>query len=295
MANSTAVVILDGNSSAKTVSTIDAMLTAPSATGQSPGQNVLTVQPSTGGFLVTSLASGTVIVSSLAGGTITSLTSGTVNITGGTLTSLTSGTVNISGGAVFTAAGSPSANALTVQQSTHGFTITSSSGGNILTVDAFGSGKVTVADATGTAVGFNTNGQAAMAASAPVTIASNQTTLGVSQDTSLMVNGATGTTVTPTFALITASASGATAVVSASTTKKIRVLQWIVTVNAAVNFKWQSGSSDKTGLFYAGAQGGGAGGAFNPVGHFQTNTNEDLNINLSGAVAVGGALVYITV
>lgn len=116
----------------------------------------------------------------------------------------------------------------------------------------------------------------------------------VGLDTSTIYDGATA--LTPKFAVVSCSSSGDNEIVAAVTSKKIRVLQWIVTASAAVNFKWQSATAgDKTGLFYAAAAGGGAGGAFNPVGHFETASGEALQLNLSGATAVGGSIVYVEV
>lgn len=160
---------------------------------------------------------------------------------------------------------------------------------------AINSGTQRIALATDSP-GVVTLGQAAMTASLPVTVANNQATISTSPDTSLLMNGATGITLTPKFKVITASSSGATTIVAAVSSKKIRVLQWIVTTNAAVNFKWQSHvtPTDLTGLYYSGAQGG-AGGSFCHVGHFETIAGEALDINLSGAVAVGGSLVYVEV
>lgn len=104
------------------------------------------------------------------------------------------------------------------------------------------------------------------------------------------------TALTPKFQKITASSSGATTIVSAVTSKKIRVLSWSLVVNAAVNVKWQSHvtPTDITGLYYFAANGGIA-APFNPLGLFETVSGEALDINLSGAQAVGGALVYIEV
>ena len=103
------------------------------------------------------------------------------------------------------------------------------------------------------------------------------------------------TALTPKFAVITASATGATAVVAAVSGKKIRVIAWDVVANDAVNFKWQSASTDKTGLYYMAGQGGGVARSYNPAGYFETAATEALNINLSTAVAVGGSLVYVEV
>lgn len=98
---------------------------------------------------------------------------------------------------------------------------------------------------------------------------------------------------------IVASASGATEVVAAVTTpvnKKIRVLSYLYRVNGAVNVKWQSATTDLTGLSYNGAAGEGeaptaAAGAF----LFETAAGAALNINLSAAVAVGGHVCYVEV
>jgi hypothetical protein len=100
----------------------------------------------------------------------------------------------------------------------------------------------------------------------------------------------------PKFAKIVASASGATTVVAAVTSKKIRVLSYVLVANAAVNTKFQSHvtPTDLTGLEYLGSNGGVSAG-FSPAGHFETVAGEALDINLSGAVAVGGHLTYIEV
>lgn len=108
-----------------------------------------------------------------------------------------------------------------------------------------------------------------------------------------------GADVTPKFAIITASSSGNTNVVAAVGGKKIRVLAYSVTPNAAVNFKWVTDAAgtpaDKTGLKYLAGQGNGIVQGFNPVGWFESSLGKSLDINLSSAVAVGGELVYIEV
>ena len=76
------------------------------------------------------------------------------------------------------------------------------------------------------------------------------------------------------FALITASASGATSTVAAVSGKKIRVLTYTYNVNAAVNVKWQSASTDKTDLMRYAAQGEGVTASWAPGGHFETNSGE---------------------
>jgi hypothetical protein len=115
-----------------------------------------------------------------------------------------------------------------------------------------------------------------------------------SADTSTVYNGTTA--LTPKFAAITASTSGNNTIVAAVNPKKIRVLAVQLIANAAVNAKWQSGASgtDLTGLAYLAANGGYV-LPYNPVGWFETGSNTLLNLNLSGAVAVGGSVVYIEV
>jgi hypothetical protein len=63
-----------------------------------------------------------------------------------------------------------------------------------------------------------------------------------------------------------------------------------------VNAKFQSGAggTDLTGLYYTAANTGFV-LPFNPVGHFETASNTLLNLNLSGAVAVGGQITYVEV
>lgn len=133
-----------------------------------------------------------------------------------------------------------------------------------------------------------------MTDSAPVTIAYDQDSVPVrvELDTSVMWSGTTQ--LMPKFAAITASASGATVVVASVASKKIRIISYVVVANAAVNVKFQSNASDKTGLLYLAANGG-VSGAYAPTGHFETASGEALNINLSAAVAVGGHVTYVEV
>jgi len=127
--------------------------------------------------------------------------------------------------------------------------------------------------------------------------ASLQATQAVAVDTSAMVVGNTATKLTPKFAIIAAANSGATTIIPAVTGKKIRVLAAKIVANGGVNVKWQSHftPTDLTGLSYYAAAGDGEVLPFNPVGWFQTNASEALDINLSGAIAVGGHLTYIEV
>lgn len=101
--------------------------------------------------------------------------------------------------------------------------------------------------------------------------------------------------VTPKFAAIAASSSGDNTLVSGVGSKKLRVLSYVLMSNGTVNAKFQSSTGgDISGLLYMVANTGASSG-FSPVGHFQTVAGEDLQLNLSGAVAVGGHLTYIEV
>jgi hypothetical protein len=113
--------------------------------------------------------------------------------------------------------------------------------------------------------------------------------------TDAIVNGTAQ--LTPKFAVIAASTSGNNTLVAAVASKKIRVLAYNIIGNGAVNAKFQTGAggTDLTGLKYIAAAGGGICAPFNPVGWFETASGALLNLNLSGAIAVGGELVYVEV
>jgi hypothetical protein len=142
----------------------------------------------------------------------------------------------------------------------------------------------------------NTNGSKASGSSAPVVIASDQATIAVAADATQLMDGVSGAALTPLFAKIVASSSGATTVISAVSGKKIVVLAMAISANAAVNVKWQSHvtPTDLTGLLYCGGQGDGEVLPFNPVGWFETVAGEALDINLSAGTAVGGHITYVT-
>jgi hypothetical protein len=105
-----------------------------------------------------------------------------------------------------------------------------------------------------------------------------------------------GVSVTPKFAVISCSGSGNNTVVAAVPDYKIRVLALSLSASAAVNAKFQSGASgtDKTGLYYLAANGGIV-LPYNKLGWFETAANALLNLNLSGAIPVGGCITYIEV
>lgn len=168
------------------------------------------------------------------------------------------------------------------------------------TVAATQSGTWTVTGAGGTFPVTGTFWQATQPvslASVPSHAVTNAGTFAVqsSLETGSIYNGTSA--LTPKFAAIAASISGNNTLVLAVASKKIRVLAYNLIGSAAVNAKFQSGAggTDLTGLKYIAAAGGGICAPFNPVGWFETASNTLLNLNLSGAVAVGGELVYVEV
>ena len=118
----------------------------------------------------------------------------------------------------------------------------------------------------------------------------------VALSTSAVVNETTY--LTPKFAKIAASASGNNALVAAVTDKKIRVLQYNFIANGSVNAKFQSDGAgtpaDLTGLKYC-VVNSGISCPFSPVGYFETVVSKSLDLNLTGAIAVGGELTYVEV
>ena len=106
-----------------------------------------------------------------------------------------------------------------------------------------------------------------------------------------LFNGTTA--VTPQYAAITASSSGATTIVSAVSGKKIYILRWSLSSNGNVNVNWQSHTttSTATGLHYLTQYATAGGPIVRPASSPQPAARID--INLSGAVAVGGELTYV--
>ena len=92
----------------------------------------------------------------------------------------------------------------------------------------------------------------------------------------------------------TPSTSGANQLVAAASGAKYRVLSVAIVATTAVSVKFQSASTDITGTFPLGANGGFV-LPFNEHGWFETNENQALNINLSGAVSTGVQIQYIKI
>lgn len=102
------------------------------------------------------------------------------------------------------------------------------------------------------------------------------------------------TTLTPKFAVVSASAAGDNTVVAAVASKKIRVISYVLVAAGAVTAKWRSGTTDISGPLAFAANGGAAPG-YNPFGFFETASGAALNLNLSAAVTVGGHITYVEV
>lgn len=90
----------------------------------------------------------------------------------------------------------------------------------------------------------------------------------------------------------TPASSGANELVAAVAGAKYRVLAVAVVATTAVTVKFQSASTDITGTFPLGANGGIV-LPFNEHGWFETAANEALNITLGSAVATGVQIQYI--
>lgn len=97
---------------------------------------------------------------------------------------------------------------------------------------------------------------------------------------------------------IAASSSGANTIVAAVTGKRIRVLGYVLSFSGTVNAKFTDGTNDLTGLLYGVADTAISAPCVPPVmgsqpGWFDTAAQgAALILNLSGAVAVGGHVLY---
>jgi hypothetical protein len=140
--------------------------------------------------------------------------------------------------------------------------------------------------------GLNVNGQASMANSAPVALASDQGPIPAGLSSDRIYVG--GVACTPKFAVIDTTASGQTPLVAAVAAKKIRVVAANLICGGIVNVRFQSASTSLTGAYPLIANTGIV-LPFNPAGHFETAVNTVLNINLSAGQQVSGCLTYIEV
>ena len=92
------------------------------------------------------------------------------------------------------------------------------------------------------------------------------------------------------FVAIAVSSNGANTIMAGEANKVYVVMAYNFMANGTVNAKWQSASTDITGLSYLVVNTGKV-VPFSPEGWFQTNPGEDLVLNLSAGVAVGGECV----
>lgn len=97
-------------------------------------------------------------------------------------------------------------------------------------------------------------------------------------------------------ATISVSSSGDNTIVAAVPTKRIAVLQCVLSSNGTVNVKFQSGAggTDLSGPIYLIA-GGDFEFSSSKMAWFMTVPGELLNLSLSGGVGVGGVLSYVEV
>lgn len=108
-----------------------------------------------------------------------------------------------------------------------------------------------------------------------------------------------GVDVTPKFANIAIASSGDNIIVAAVSGKKIRVLNGFMISNGTVVAYFVDGAN--TAIAGDGTNGislianSGFSLPFSPVGWFETGSGQSLDINLDGAVIVGGSLAYIEV
>lgn len=100
----------------------------------------------------------------------------------------------------------------------------------------------------------------------------------------------------PQFAAIDAATSGDNTIVAAVSGKKIRVLGFFLVSGGTVTARFESdaGGDALTGQMTLAVNVEVAPG-YNPAGWFETNAGELLNLELSGAVSVDGALVYVLI
>lgn len=115
---------------------------------------------------------------------------------------------------------------------------------------------------------------------------------GVAESTSTIYDG--NTALTPKFAVISTGTNGDNTIVAAVAGKKIRVLSYMFISSGTVTAKWQSSGTDVSGAMAFIANTGVSSG-YNPKGHFETVTEEALEINQNSTAVLAGHLNYIEV
>lgn len=116
----------------------------------------------------------------------------------------------------------------------------------------------------------------------------------VYQDVSTLRSG--GDALTPARVAIDAATSGDNTLVAAVSGRRVRVLALFLVAAGTVNVRFESGAGGTalTGQMNLVANTGFV-LPFNPVGWFETGINTLLNLELSAAVSVDGALTYVEV
>lgn len=153
----------------------------------------------------------------------------------------------------------------------------------------------TVALAPGTTVDLGSGATIDLDPNAEIKLGANNKLIGRA---SAGVDGSTvydGTSpLKPKFARISASSQSDNVVVPRVPGKRIRVLRWGLTAHGDVSATWKSDDDAISGARpltkYASA-----GGAYCPVGCFETETGDALVLALSAPVQVGGELTYVEV
>ena len=141
---------------------------------------------------------------------------------------------------------------------------------------------------------FNSNGAAVSASSAPAVIASDQATLAFAYDTSQIMNGKAGVSLTPAKVKISIASATTTTLVALVSSKRIRVLSMylISTAGNTINLQSHTTTTNSDGLPGYAANGGLV-LPFNPLGWFDTTSGEALDMVTSGSGQVSGQLVYV--
>jgi hypothetical protein len=96
------------------------------------------------------------------------------------------------------------------------------------------------------------------------------------------------------FAVIDASSSGDNTLIAALAGLKIRVLSYTLLCDAATLVRFESGAGGTalTGQMSFGAMGG-VSVPYSPIGHFETDAGDLLNLELDAANQVSGHITYM--
>lgn len=117
---------------------------------------------------------------------------------------------------------------------------------------------------------------------------------GIASMTPVITETSATLAVAPLRVAIAASSSGDNAVIAAVSSKKTYVYAFELSFSGTVNAKFTDGASGTNlgGLYYGVANAGAANSVQPPYYLFVTSTNTALELNLSGATAVGGGISY---